>query len=342
MRRTSFRNTEHTSVDELADYLRSVFFDNPWSGDRVPSLVYENGNGDLVGFLGVIARPMLFDGRPITSAVLSTFMVHHEHRGKGIGRDLMQHYFDGPQEFSWSDVANTATRAVWRSLGGRTTWLYNLYWTRPIRPLRSASAAWKDGRVGRLARLAVRPIAAAMDPLAVRLPGMPQQIARPKGSIEPLSSEAIEQAADELLSDYSVRPVYSASAMTWLGAQLADRPFGRFQRVLVRREDGTVAGWFMYFVNPRGTGEVVQIVVGKNDAGLVLDHLIQHAWNAGVVTLAGRLDPRLLTDMSSRGFRFARADPWVLLHSRNPALTDAIQNGDAFLSRLEGEWWMGA
>jgi hypothetical protein len=29
----------------------------------------------------------------------------------------------------------------------------------------------------------------------------------------------------------------------------------------------------------------------------------------------------------------------VLAQSRNPAILQAVQLGDAFLSRLEGEWW---
>jgi hypothetical protein len=29
-----------------------------------------------------------------------------------------------------------------------------------------------------------------------------------------------------------------------------------------------------------------------------------------------------------------------LIHSRNEKLLNAIYHGDAFLSRLEGEWWM--
>jgi hypothetical protein len=31
---------------------------------------------------------------------------------------------------------------------------------------------------------------------------------------------------------------------------------------------------------------------------------------------------------------------WTLIHSQQPELLDAIHRGDAFLTRLEGEWCM--
>jgi hypothetical protein len=44
--------------------------------------------------------------------------------------------------------------------------------------------------------------------------------------------------------------------------------------------------------------------------------------------------------LGSQGAWLQRDGPWALVHSPRPELVAAIQRGEAFLSRLEGEWWM--
>src|SRR5271154_6813080 len=48
----------------LQDQMKETFLGNPWVSPEIPSLVYLD-QGKLVGFLGVIPRPMRFRGRPI-------------------------------------------------------------------------------------------------------------------------------------------------------------------------------------------------------------------------------------------------------------------------------------
>lgn len=342
MRMRSFRHTHHSTLESLGAYLREIFFENPWGREVLPSILYQDADGRPIGFLGLMPRPMLFAGRRILGASISTFVVDPDCRGRGIGRELMARCFAGPQDLTWGDVANDATRAIWQSLGGRTAWLYNLYWTRALRPLRSASATWLERRPGFVASLAVRPFAALVDPVVARMPGVPQRIPAPAGLLQALGDRTIAEHADGLLADYALHPGYSEAALQWLMRHVTALPLGALNRILVRHPDGSLAGWFIYFVNPRGTAQVVQLVASEHARALVLEQLVRHAWAAGVVTLAGRLDPHLLPFMSTRGFCLARSDPWVVVHSRHADVIDAFQNGDAFMSRLEGEWWMQA
>ena len=342
LRMLCFRHTRHASVAALAEYMRAVFFDNPWMAERIPSLVYEDQSGKVKGFLGVITRPFVYFNERVRSAVLSTFMVHPDQRGRGVGRELMERYFAGPQDFAWSDVANTATRSVWQSAGGHTAWLHNLYWKRALRPIRSASASWIGTTPGFIANLMMRPVAAVLDPVTTRVPGLPHYVLSPRGRAEPLESLTSLADAAELMASYALRPVYTTESAEWLSRYLGEKPLGRLTQLLVRDDGGRIAGWFVYYVNPRGTGEVVQVVGGAAEVGLVLDHLLHHAWRSGVVTLSGRCDALQLPEMSARGFVFSRREPWVLVHSRRPDVLNAVVNGGAFLSRLEGEWWMAA
>ena len=45
--------------------------------------------------------------------------------------------------------------------------------------------------------------------------------------------------------------------------------------------------------------------------------------------------------LSDKNFLFHRGDrSWMLVHSRRPEVLDAIHRGTAFLTRMEGEWWI--
>ena len=72
----------------------------------------------------------------------------------------------------------------------------------------------------------------------------------------------------------------------------------------------------------------------------VLDQLFFHAWRFGSSAISGRMDPEFVTDFSEERCLFSFNGPRVLVSSKRADLREAIQQGDAFLTRLEGEWWM--
>src|SRR5213082_3816482 len=48
----------------LEEYFQEVFLHNPWFDSSIRSLVYEDGSR-IVGFQGVVPRPMFMNGRAI-------------------------------------------------------------------------------------------------------------------------------------------------------------------------------------------------------------------------------------------------------------------------------------
>ncbi len=72
--------------------------------------------------------------------------------------------------------------------------------------------------------------------------------------------------------------------------------------------------------------------------GSVLDHLFWDAKKQGAVAVHGRMEPKFMQDFTNRCCFFYRLGGWMTAHSRNPELVSLIHSGDAFLSRLEGEW----
>jgi len=72
----------------------------------------------------------------------------------------------------------------------------------------------------------------------------------------------------------------------------------------------------------------------------VLDCLFYDAWKQGTVALSGRLEPKFVREFSDRGCFFHHRGTWLLIQTKSPELIQAVHRGDAFLSRLEGEWCM--
>src|SRR6266550_7081571 len=81
----------------LCSYFRELYFCNPWQDDGLPSLVYQDVNGDLVGFLGVIPRRMSLGERTVRVACGSTLVVEPAKRSTLAGLCLMQAFLAGNQ-----------------------------------------------------------------------------------------------------------------------------------------------------------------------------------------------------------------------------------------------------
>ena len=122
------------SPKSLHSYFEELYFRNPWRQDDLPSLAYEDLNGNLVGFLGVVPRRMTLRDRAVRVACGSTLVVEPASRSTLAGLYLMQVFLSGNQDLSLGDSANDISRRIWTGLGGSTAFLYSLHWSRPLRP----------------------------------------------------------------------------------------------------------------------------------------------------------------------------------------------------------------
>jgi hypothetical protein len=337
LRQSVFRFSERRSASVLATYFERIFFQHPWPDDDLPSWVHEDASGRVVGFLGVMPRRMVWRGQVIRMAVATQLMVEPQSRGL-IGRSLVRAFLAGPQDCSLSDTANDAARRLWESLGAGTSTIHSLVWLRPLRPCRDITARIARGLAARGALYAARPLVAAGDAVAARLSGGAAR--KPAGTIQPLTPTLMLAHLD-VLGCRALRPVYEQGALDWLLDQVAEkRQFGTLERALVREPAGRVAGWFLYFLNSGGASQIVQFAARPAAHTLVLQHLFHHAWSRGAAALVGRLEPALVPDLAALGCGFGRDGPWVMIHSHRPEIMPAVERGDAFLSRLDGEWWL--
>jgi hypothetical protein len=322
-------------------YFHEVFLNNPWYDGSLCSLVYEEANGKIGGFLGVMPRPMWMKGRLVRAAVSSQFIVEPESRFKLAGVQLLKAFLSGPQDLSLADEANDSSRALWERLGGATALLYSIHWTCTLRP-----AQYLRLRLGRrhvLGPLAFlfKPVCQAIDAVAARAP---HNACYGKGSRcvgEDTDVETLLKCSDAFRHPQSLRPAYDRCSLEWLLGMAAETTgHGTLQKVAVRNANRELIGCFLYYLDEHGIGEVVQIGSKKTSIHEVLDYLFYHAWRNGAVALRGRLEPGLMPElMASPGLSHCRRY-WTLVHSQKPELLEAIHRGDAFLTRLEGEWCM--
>jgi len=341
LRQKCFRFSDRSSLEELRSYFKEIFFHNPWCDKDLPSLVYQDENRQIVGFLGVVPRRMLMKGRPIRVAVSTQFMVDPSSRSSLAAVQLLKRFYSGPQDLSFADLAYDSGRRLWESLGGTAALLYSIYWTRILRPCRYGIPFLRTHGLPRAVGFAVRPIFDLVDAIVTRIPSSPFRQVMPQGSGEEMDTETLLKCFSEFSGSQSLWPEYDHGSLQWLLEKVGlKKGYGTLQKVVIRSAERVVLGWYLYFLIPRGISTVIQITARRNAIEAVLDHLFHHAWQHGAVALVGRLEPRFLREFSNKYCYFHSDGPSVLVHSHNSEVLQAVLSGDAFLTRLEGEWWL--
>ncbi len=323
--------------------LRRVFIDNPWYTPELPSLVFEEREGRIIGCVGVLPRPMRFNGRTVMAAVTHSFMVAPGQRATLAAVRLVRRFFDGSQDLSLADV-NDVSRRIWESAGGQASLLYGLNWTRPLRPSRYALAFLKNRGLPGPAAWLLEPVCRLMDMLIPRLAPRALRLPEPETSAGVLDAATLSQELSRFTDGRALNPVYDPVSAGWLlGLLEANRRYGSLHKAVVRDSAGRPCGWYLYCMRPNRVAEVAQLVADAASAGAVLDRLFDDAKHRGAIAVTGQVDPLHLRCLSDRYCVFHQpADSCLMLHSRDPELLLAVETGSAFLTRLEGEWWISS
>jgi EF hand domain-containing protein len=156
---------------------------------------------------------------------------------------------------------------------------------------------------------------------------------------EPLDAAALVQAF-QVIRDGTLRPDYDRPALEWLLAQArAKRRHGELQGAIARDWSGRIAGWFLYYLNG-AVSQVLQIGARPGALNAVFEQLARHARSRGARSLEGRMEPQLTAILPGKRCLMQGRAISTLLHARDQGLLVPLLRGDAFFSRLEGEWWM--
>lgn len=310
---------------------------NPWFDEQIRSLVYEESGGAIRGFLGVIPRKMSVDGKIIRAAVCQHLMVDQTALAS---LQLFKAILSGPQELTYSDRSAEIARRIWERVGGTTSMLNSFYWRRPVRPctfLLNLVTRERDAAA----------MKSIMEPLCMTADAVINRTALNPFRREPVATRSEELTVENFLTNLPrftegllVRPEYDEESLGWLFDVLEkEKRFGEFRKRAVTNSSGEMVGWFLYNLRQGGTSEVIQIAATERTIGDVLDQLIEDAWEGGASGLEGRLDPRFMKAFGDRRCFASPAKNWMVIHSRLPEIAQAIDRGNAFLSRLEGDLW---
>jgi hypothetical protein len=324
-----------------ADYFEEVYFWNPWRDESLPSLVCEEGGGKITGFLGVLPRRMSLDGRSISVALSSQFIVDPKSRASGAGVRLQKTFLTGPQDLSLTDEANNTSRKLWEGLGGSTALLYSIHWTRLLRPSRFVVSRFAGhGLLSRLGSASKSLCNLVDSALARKAPHRFRQT-EPDVSAEELDVDTLLGCLAEFSNTRSLWPEYDDYSLKWLLDIIARKKHrGALRKLVIRNPRGEIIGWYLYYLSSGGVSNVVQLMAKKNSINVVLEHLFCDAWRRGAVAVSGRLDPRFMQAFSDKHCHFNCGAPWMLINSHNPDILRAFHCGDALLSGLEGEMCM--
>jgi len=327
---------ESAAPEALAPYIERILFDGPFVDEDMPSWAYENKDGRVDGFLGVVSHRLKNKDRELRVAVSSYFMVDPESRSSLAGVQLLRKLFQGPQDLTIAE-GNAASRKLWDRLGGMTSILYSLHWASPLRPSR-----YVLDQAGTSPALApVRWLAKLPDWFARRSRRSPFRRAAPAIQVEELTPATFVEAVELIGAEYDIWPCYDEASAAWFFEHLArKRMLGSLRKTLVRDEDGGILGWAIWFAAPGDTCQVVSLASRAGGERVVLDHLAHAAAECGGVVLAGRLEPRFMTELGAHVALISRTHTWTMLHASDPELLRTIQDGRALMSRLEGEWWV--
>lgn len=325
--------------ESAREHYASVFFENPWYDERLPSLVFEGDDAQVVGFLGVIPRPMTFRGRALVAAVSTQFMVSKRWRAHLPAIQLLKAFFSGPQDLSYADHSSDESRRVWEGLGGFSSHLHSIHWTRLLRPFEYVRVTLRDRGVSAPLLTLTRPAAALGDVIAKATryaKQVPSTLA-----CEEVDPGVFARHAMVMPRDAGLAPVYDESSLAWLLALLsAEDRLGKLQTVIVRDQSGGMVGGYCYYLSREGVGEIVHLNAERQRAGEVLDSLFDHAARRGACAVRGRFHRDLTERIASRFCALRLRGPWTLFHTQDPELQAAIFSGDTDLGGLDGERWV--
>ena len=337
-----FHGRREKAGPALEQYFAEIFFRNPWRGYDLPSLVYLHG-GRIVAFVGVVPRPMKFNGREILVGVASQLIADTEAFRGFAGVDLAKHFLDGPQDLSFTDGATEAGCAVWTAMGAKVARLNSLEWLRVLRPARYFQGKLSQHRKAGVRVLApvVFPACWLADAALSRLPlhALSSPVTELRG--EPASAEELLRCMNEIGWRDALTPSYDPASFQWLLSQAASaRNRGELRTVVVCDQGGARVGWYVYYAKRGGVFIVLQIGAATSRMEDVLLDLCRDAWAQGAVAVRGRVRPRHLLDFYRGHCSFHYPGNGVLVHSRDPQLMACVLQGEAALTRLDGEWWM--
>lgn len=338
------RKSRNPASPSLERYLKSVFLAGPDQDPEIVSQVHVRDDGVVSGFIGVLPLPLLFNEKPLRGAICGTLMVDGHEQDPFAGARLMRAFVAGPQDISLTETANDVSTAMWRKLRATVLPDYSLEWLRIIRPAGfCVEMAASATRAARLLAPFAKPLDALVRRRAAEEPRWTDVPTRGRAGNAVTTKEADDETTTELFaqftSGFAIRPQWRPESLRRMVSESRRKAlYGEMVRRVVTTPGGRPSGLFLYYGDPGRIGRVVQILAAPGQTGAVIDSMVNHAAESGIVALRGRTQPTLLDAMLGRRFAFVHASSSIV-HARDPALIEPFRCGNAFFNGFAGESW---
>lgn len=338
------RKSRNPASLSLERYLKAVFLAGPDQDPEIVSHVHVRDDGVVSGFIGVFPLPLLFNERPLRGAICGSLMVDGHEQDPFAGARLMRAFLAGPQDISLTETANDVSTAMWRKLRATVLPDHSLEWLRIIRPTGFCveMAASATGAARLLAPFA-KPLDALVRRRTAEEPRWTNVPIRGRAGNAVTSREADDETTMELFAEFTsgfaIRPQWRPESLRRMVSESRRKAlYGEMVRRVVTTPGGRPSGLFLYYGDPGRIGRVVQILAAPGQTGAVIDSMVNHAAESGIVALRGRTQPTLLDAMLGRRFAFVHASSSIV-HARDPALIEPFRRGNAFFNGFAGESW---
>jgi hypothetical protein len=326
----------------LISLFHQLYFESPFTSNDFASLVYDLPDAGIVGFLGGSVRQMSVCGRSIRVMFGGNLVVHPEYRSGLVAPRLVNTFIARKFDLAMTDSANNISKNILQRMGYNEIPALNIHWRRPLSPIQygifGVAVSANSSLLGKMAR-AAQPLCGVADAIAARVPANPFRQGQPRLQGKDLDLETHLSCMIEFRKGYSVWAEYTLESLGWLINLMERQTFrGTLRRILLHDKNQRVVGWYVYYAKSGAIGEVVQIGGHPNSTKDILDHLFWDAQQQGVIGLHGVVDSRRIPDFSDKGCFFTCRGGWTVASSPNPEVMQMLERGDAFLSRLDGEW----
>jgi hypothetical protein len=344
-----WRKDADAADDELERFFASTLLDHPWVDPELPSLVAIDGD-EIVGLIGSNVRRAVFDDVPVRIVCSAHLISHPRVRGEAVGARLMKSLLGGAQDLTFTDGATDEVRRMWEAFGGSVVPLGTLAFVRLFRPASLGADVVLARRGRRIAASPLRAAARAVDRAAVLAARRRLVPTHPETAVvTALTPDALFEHAPHVLATARLRSTYDTEYTTWLfdelhrvearGTLWADGiPRGHLWAELVH-QDGIVKGWYVCHHREGGFCRILQLAAAPRAVEQIFALLSFRARLFGAAGLYGRLEPTLVEPVTNAGCVIRPSDGRLLVHSRRAELASAVRAGDAFLTRMDGEWW---
>jgi hypothetical protein len=323
----------------LRDYFRDLYLSQVPCHLPIGSLVYEDEQGRVRGFIGGIPLRLRYRQKPVWALVAGNHMVDPDLRAPMAGAMLLRKLLAGPQDLTYSDTANDISVRLWKALGAEVLPANSMQWIRVLQPILFAlDIAKRHPMGGVFSRLLLPLVSMTAVIQRRRLSRSLHKMVAQLGQCE-LEVDAMLSGFGPLVEDRMLVPDYDLESLNWR-LSLAD---GKEDcGSLIKRgvhKDGKLLGWYLVYARRGTVAEVLQVVAHRKAIDQVLNHLFKSALQEECVAVMGSMDPRFFGEYSrNKCFSYIHGSV-ALAHSRDPEMMRDMHQGNIFLSRLEGEWW---